>query len=81
MNFNNRLNIVLALFNLIPLPPLDGSRVMAWLLPSRLAPQWQTVERLAPVFLIVIFMFGGRMIRGPVMAVASLLERLLNVIA
>ena len=31
------INILLALFNLIPIPPLDGSKVLAFLLPTRLA--------------------------------------------
>ncbi|HSN14355.1 MAG TPA: site-2 protease family protein [Anaeromyxobacteraceae bacterium] len=74
------LNVVLALFNLIPVPPLDGSRVVAWLLPTRLQGAWHTVERFAPVLLIVILMFGGRVIRGPVYAVVDLLNRLLNAI-
>jgi Zn-dependent protease len=74
------LNVVLALFNLIPIPPLDGSRVAAWLMPTRLRDQWHALERFAPILLIVIFMFGGRVIRGPVFAIVSLLERLLNAI-
>jgi Zn-dependent protease len=74
------LNVVLALFNLIPIPPLDGSRVVAWLLPTRMAHQWHAVERFAPILLIVIFMYGGRLIRGPSGAVLSLLERLLTTI-
>lgn len=37
------INLSLMLFNLIPIPPLDGSRVLAWLLP----PQWASgLERL-----------------------------------
>lgn len=74
------LNVVLALFNLIPVPPLDGSRVVAWLLPARLHETWLMVERLTPVLLIVVFMFGGRLIRGPVDSVVAVLERLLNAI-
>jgi Zn-dependent protease len=74
------LNVVLGLFNLIPIPPLDGSRVVAWILPPRMADAWRGVERFAPIFLIVILMFGGRLIRGPVNVVVGLLERLLNAI-
>jgi Zn-dependent protease len=74
------LNVVLAIFNLIPLPPLDGSRIVAWLLPARLRQGWQTVERFAPVLLIVVFMFGGKLVRRPVNGVVDLLEHLLNAI-
>jgi Zn-dependent protease len=74
------LNVVLALFNLIPVPPLDGSRVVAWVLPGRARHAWLYVERFAPILLIFILMFGGRLIRRPVDSVVTLLERLLNAI-
>lgn len=74
------LNVVLALFNLIPIPPLDGSRIVAWLVPARFESVWHAVERFAPILLIVVLMFGGRLIRGPVDGVVGLLERLLNAI-
>ncbi len=38
------LNIGLAVFNLIPVPPLDGSRVVSWLLPPRLSAKYNRIE-------------------------------------
>jgi Zn-dependent protease len=39
------INLALMLFNLIPFPPLDGSRVLAWLLPRQWATQLDQLER------------------------------------
>ena len=75
------LNVNLALFNLIPLPPLDGSRIVAWLMPYRLRNQWHAVEQYAPFLLLAVFFLGGRLIAGPTGALVGLLERLLNLIA
>ncbi len=75
------LNVNLALFNLIPIPPLDGSRIVAWLMPYRLRDQWHAVEQYAPFLLLAVFFFGGRLIAGPTGAFVGLLERLLNLIA
>ena len=38
------LNIGLAVFNLIPIPPLDGSRIVSWLLPPKASAKYNRIE-------------------------------------
>jgi len=49
------LNVVLATLNLLPIPPLDGSRVVGGLLPRSLWPQWMSLDRYGNVVFIVLF--------------------------
>ncbi|MBI5041108.1 MAG: site-2 protease family protein [Gammaproteobacteria bacterium] len=69
------LNAILMILNLLPLPPLDGGRVLVGLLPDRLA---DTVSRIEPygLFILVGLMITGMLGQfiGPQVA---LLERLL----
>ena len=48
-------NLVLAIFNLLPIPPLDGSHVMKYLLPPAWALRYQQVGRYGIVILLVLF--------------------------
>jgi Zn-dependent protease len=53
------INLSLMLFNLIPIPPLDGSRVLAWLLPSRWAGALEQMERFGGVgLMLVLYLFS-----------------------
>lgn len=49
------LNTGLGLFNLIPIPPLDGSKVLASLLPPKWGYRFIMLERYAPIFMMAIF--------------------------
>jgi Zn-dependent protease len=74
------LNVSLALFNLIPIPPLDGSRIVDGFMPARLRPQWEAFARLSPFLLVAVIFFGGRLIAGPSIFVLDLLNQLLTAI-
>ena len=56
------LNIFLAFFNLVPIPPLDGSKILAKLLPFSLAMKYEGLRRVmeqnvAFSFIVIIFVF------------------------
>lgn len=48
------INLVLALINLLPIPPLDGSRVLTGILPPRLAWQYNQLERYGFIILLIL---------------------------
>lgn len=49
-------NLVLGLFNLLPIPPLDGGRIVVGVLPERLAMQWARLER-AGILIVLLAVF------------------------
>ncbi|MEW6757550.1 MAG: site-2 protease family protein [Acidobacteriota bacterium] len=48
-------NVVLAGFNLIPIPPLDGSWVLSALLPGSMLPHYERLRSIGPILLLVLF--------------------------
>jgi Zn-dependent protease len=52
------INLGLIAFNLIPIPPLDGSHVMKYLLPAPLAIRYQQLARFGFLILIALITFG-----------------------
>ncbi|ADG82488.1 peptidase M50 [Thermincola ferriacetica] len=63
-----QINLVLAVFNLVPVPPLDGSKILAGLLPARQSYIIYNLERYGPVILLllVVFNFVGAIIGPPI---------------
>ncbi|OHA17319.1 MAG: hypothetical protein A3C79_03310 [Candidatus Taylorbacteria bacterium RIFCSPHIGHO2_02_FULL_45_28] len=51
------INIVLAVFNLIPIPPLDGSKLLFAFLPQQYGKTRLFLERYAPILIIVVIFF------------------------
>jgi len=52
------INVILAIFNLIPIPPLDGSRVLMGILPAGLTEQYASLEKYGFIFLFFLIWLG-----------------------
>ena len=61
------INSILGTFNLLPIPPLDGSKILACLLPGPLAAKYMQLERYGFIIPILLAVTGGLgMILSPV---------------
>ena len=74
------INVILATFNMLPVPPLDGSRIAEGLMPTSLRPTWDSFCRLTPIPLIVVIVLLNvspvRLFYLPQVAALVLLELL-----
>lgn len=55
------INIVLGIFNLLPIPPLDGFKVVGGLLPRRMSYGWYSLEKYGLFPLLLFFLFFGQL--------------------
>ncbi len=66
------INLVLFIFNLLPLPPLDGGRVAVGLLPGPMAYQLSQLERYGFIIIVILLVLGWlQAIIGPVVMAGS----------
>jgi Zn-dependent protease len=74
-------NCLLFVFNLLPIPPLDGSRVIYGLLPPRQQYSWRSYEQYGPILLLAVVFFLpylgynllGPLVTSPALKLAGLL--------
>jgi Zn-dependent protease len=59
LGYSVLINLVLAVFNLIPIPPLDGSKILAMLLPVSLRLQYVRMERFGMIIIILLLLTGS----------------------
>ena len=52
-----RANVLLAVFNMLPIPPLDGSRIMTWVLPSSLRESYLGFERFGMIAIFALILY------------------------
>lgn len=67
------INLALMVFNLVPIPPLDGSKILAAFMPYEMRERYLNAERMGMILIILFVMLGG----GLLMPVIDLLYRLI----
>ncbi|MCL4378303.1 MAG: site-2 protease family protein [Actinobacteria bacterium] len=60
------INIFLAIFNFLPIPPLDGSNILASFLPGDAMYKYLSIGRFGFIFIFVILFLGGRIFWGAI---------------
>ncbi len=60
------LNIGLAVFNMLPIMPLDGSRILNWIMPDKIMYKIEhALSRVNPIIYLVVFFVVIRLLSGP----------------
>ena len=78
LSYGIQINLILAIFNLIPIPPLDGSKIVAAFLPDRQSFNYLNLERYGMVFIVIFIITGA--FRIIIMPVFNFCLNLINLI-
>lgn len=73
------INIVLMVLNLLPIPPLDGSRVLSSLLPARTAIKYNQIEPYGLIIILLLFVTGilGKILWPAIAAIYNIVMSLI----
>jgi Zn-dependent protease len=75
------INVGLAIFNLLPVPPLDGSKILAGILPTSSSIQWEIFSRQNSNILLFFFilpLFAGRSLASVI--ISPIIGTILNIL-
>ena len=75
LSFGTSINVTLAVFNLLPIPPLDGSRILSLLIPNKYYYKILQYERYI-VLVIFALLFMG-ILNKPITIISALLENII----
>lgn len=70
------LNAILALFNLLPIYPLDGSKILEGILPRKYHRHLEFIQQNSMIFMVLIFLVGARFLQIPMIELSSLVLKL-----
>ncbi|MFB3739626.1 MAG: site-2 protease family protein [Candidatus Velamenicoccus archaeovorus] len=71
-------NVILCVFNLMPIPGLDGARLLAPFLPPRAREVYRNLDQYLALFMLLVFFLLGGLLLGIVSALSSGLCRLVT---
>ena len=72
------INLILAFFNLIPIPPLDGSKILFAILPGELVYRLRPLEQFGFIILMAVVFFAPQVLQAVIVAPALATMRLLT---
>ena len=73
-----QINVMLSVFNLLPIPPLDGSKIVAAVLPDKVYYKYMMYERYIMIALMVLLFIG--VLDTPISYLTSILMRFISII-
>lgn len=76
--FAAEVNIMLAVFNLLPIPPLDGSKILAAVLPNKTYFKYMQYERYVMIALMIMLFTG--LLDKPIVFLSNILLNILSII-
>ncbi len=77
------MNVGLAIFNMLPIPPLDGAALVEALVPYRFRDVWGSFSAIAPLFLaaVVLGVVNTGFLAGPSLAIMGMLQGIMKWVA